>query len=29
MREAVEGVIKLHPELKRRVVVDVDPVSML
>ena len=29
MREAIEGVIKLHPELKRRVVVDVDPVSML
>ena len=29
MREAVEAVLTQYPELKRRVVVDVDPVTML
>ena len=29
MREAVEVVLNRYPELKRRVVVDVDPVSMI
>ena len=29
MREAIEGVLAQYPELKRRAVVDVDPVSML